>query len=129
MLDIRYIRANAEKVQESTRQKGYDVDISQLLKLDDDRRALGQRVDDLRERRNQNAAKMKGGKPEQSAIDEGKAIKVELADIEEKLSVLEASVLSIQKTVPNMACHCMLSIIMQKSLGARYFGANIRIWV
>ena len=71
MLDIRYIRAHAEKVQESTRHKGYDVDISQLLKIDDDRRVLQQRVDDLRERRNQNAAKMKGGKPEQTLIDEG----------------------------------------------------------
>ncbi len=103
MLDIRYIRANAEKVQESTRQKGYDVDISQLLKLDDDRRALGQRVDDLRERRNQNAAKMKGGRPEQSIIDEGKQIKIELAEQEGYLTSLEVEFIELLKTVPNVA--------------------------
>ena len=103
MLDIRFIRENADAVQQNARHKNYSVDIAQLLKLDDERRELSQNADELRERRNTNAASMKGGKPEQAAIDEGKAIKVELADIEEKLSVLEASVLSIQKTVPNMA--------------------------
>ena len=103
MLDIRFIRENADAVQQNARHKNYSVDIAQLLKLDDERRELSQKADELRERRNTNAASMKGGKPEQAAIDEGKAIKVELADIEEKLSVLEASVLSIQKTVPNMA--------------------------
>lgn len=102
MLDIRYIRANAEKVQESTRQKGYDVDISQLLKLDDDRRALGQRVDDLRERRNQNAAKMKGGKPEQSLIDEGKQIKIELAEQEGYLTSLDTEYKALLHSIPNV---------------------------
>lgn len=102
MLDIRYIRANAEKVQESTRQKGYDVDISQLLKLDDDRRALGQRVDELRERRNQNAAKMKGGKPEQSLIDEGKQIKIELAEQEGYLTSLDNEFKALLHSVPNI---------------------------
>ena len=102
MLDIRYIRAHAEKVQESARHKGYDVDISQLLKLDDDRRALQQRVDDLRERRNQNAAKMKGGKPEQVLIDEGKQIKVELAEQEGYLNTLEAEYKELLQSVPNI---------------------------
>lgn len=102
MLDIRYIRANAQKVQDSTRQKGYDVDISQLLKLDDERRALGQRVDDLRERRNQNAAKMKGGKPEQSLIDEGKQIKIELAEQERYLTDLDAEYKELLHSVPNV---------------------------
>ena len=103
MLDIRFIRENADAVQQNARHKNYSVDIAQLLKLDDERRELSRNADELRERRNTNAASMKGGKPEQAAIDEGKAIKVELADIEEKLGALEASVLSIQKTVPNMA--------------------------
>ena len=102
MLDIRYIRAHAEKVQESTRHKGYDVDISQLLKIDDDRRVLQQRVDDLRERRNQNAAKMKGGKPEQSLIDEGKQIKVELTEQEGYLNTLEAEYKELLQSVPNI---------------------------
>ena len=78
MLDIRFIRDNAEAVQNNATHKNYSVDIAKLLKLDDERRELLARVDEIRERRNANAAKMKGvqGKPDQSIIDEGKAIKI-----------------------------------------------------
>ena len=102
MLDIRYIRENADKVQASTRHKGYDVDIQKLLQLDDDRRGLQQRVDELRERRNANAAKMKGGKPEQSLIDEGKQIKIELAEQEGYLTKLESEYVELLHSVPNI---------------------------
>ena len=105
MLDIRFIRDNAEAVQNNATHKNYSVDIAKLLKLDDERRELLARVDEIRERRNANAAKMKGvqGKPDQSIIDEGKAIKIELAELEESLTMLETSVLALQKQVPNMA--------------------------
>ena len=102
MLDIRFIRAHADQVQSSTRQKGYDVDISQLLQLDDDRRALQQRVDELRGARNANAAKMKGGRPEQSLIDEGKQLKIELAEQEGYLANLEAEYRALLQSVPNV---------------------------
>jgi seryl-tRNA synthetase len=105
MLDIRFIRDNAEAVQENARHKNYSVDITQLLKLDDKRRELSSKADDLRERRNANAAKMKGiqGKPDQLIIDEGKAIKLELAELEETLNSLEEEALALQKLVPNMS--------------------------
>lgn len=105
MLDIRFIRENAEAVQENARRKNYDVDIAQLLKLDDERRELSAQADVLRERRNANAAKMKaaGGKPDQTAIEEGKAIKAELSTLEEKLGTVEQEALTLQKKVPNMA--------------------------
>jgi len=102
MLDIRFIRENAEKVQQAAKSKGYDVSISELLRLDDERRSLQQQVDELRGRRNANAAKMKGGKPEQSAIDEGKQIKLELAEREGYLNNVEADFTALHKKVPNM---------------------------
>ena len=103
MLDIRFIRETADAVQENAHRKNYTVDIARLLKLDDQRRELSARADELRERRNANAAMMKGGKPEQSRIDEGKAIKIELAELEDSLGLLEADALTIQKAIPNMA--------------------------
>lgn len=103
MLDIRFIRENVEAVQENARRKNYDVDIAKLVKLDDQRRELAARADELRERRNANAAKMKGGKPDRALIDEGKVIKIELAELEESLSLVEQDVLKLQKAVPNMA--------------------------
>jgi len=63
MLDIRFIRENAEEVQENAHRKGYDVNIEELLRLDSSRRQLQGRVEELRERRNSIASQMKGGKP------------------------------------------------------------------
>ena len=102
MLDIRYIQENADRVQEASRQKGYDVSIEDLLKLDSDRRELQSRVDDLRARRNENAAKMKGGQPDQSIIDEGKRIKVELSEQEGYLAATEKKYVDLLKQVPNI---------------------------
>lgn len=103
MLDIRFIRDNAETVQTNATNKGYKVSIADLLKLDDERRTLQQQVDELREKRNANAGKMKGGKPTQELIDEGKQIKIELTEREGYLSGVEAEYMDILKKVPNMA--------------------------
>lgn len=102
MLDIRFIRENAERVQESAKQKGYTVDIQKLLELDDSRRELQQQVDVLRTRRNEIAAQMKGGKPEQALVDEGKRLKIELAEREGYLKNAEDEFLQMLKQVPNM---------------------------
>lgn len=102
MLDIRFIRENSEKVQQASSDKGYEVSIAELLKLDDERRSLQQQVDELREKRNQNASTIKGGKPEQLTIDEGKRIKIELAERESYLQSAESSFIELLKKVPNM---------------------------
>lgn len=103
MLDIRFIRENAETVQLNAKRKGYDVDVAKLLELDEERKTLQQQADELRERRNANAAKMKGGKPEQAVIDEGKQIKIALAEREEYLKNTDAAFTELLKKIPNMA--------------------------
>lgn len=103
MLDIRFIRDNAEAVQINATHKGYSVSIADLLKLDDERRTLQQQVDELREKRNANAAKMKGGKPTPELIDEGKQIKIELAEREGYLTSVDTEFTDLLKKVPNMA--------------------------
>lgn len=103
MLDIRYVRDNADRVQESSKQKGYDIDVPKLLKLDEDRRGLQQQVDELRTKRNENAAKMTGGQPEQSVIDTGKQLKVELAEREGYLLSVDTEYSELLRSVPNIA--------------------------
>lgn len=103
MLDIRFIRENSQKVEQSARNKGYNIDIAGLLRLDEDRREVQRQVDELRERRNANAAKMKGERPPQELIDEGKQIKAELAELEGKLAAVEPEFLHLLKSVPNVA--------------------------
>lgn len=103
MLDIRFIRENPEKVQANAEQKGYrNLSVSSLLVLDESRRSLQQQVDVLREKRNANAAKMKGGKPAQELIDEGKQIKIELAEREEYLKKADEEFATQLNMFPNM---------------------------
>lgn len=102
MLDIRFIRDNPEKVQQSADDKGYQVSISDVVAADDRRKELQQQVDELREQRNQNAAKMKGGKPNDDLIDEGKRIKLELSKREEFLEAAQAEFNDLIHQVPNI---------------------------
>lgn len=103
MLDIRFIRDNADAVQQNARNRGYNVDIAKLLEVDASRRSLRQKSDDLREKRNQNAAKMKGGQPDQALIDEGKQIKTELTELESRLPGLDSEYDNLLASVPNMS--------------------------
>jgi seryl-tRNA synthetase len=103
MLDIRFIRANHDKVQQAATNKGYSVSIAELLKLDDERRSLQQQVEELRERRNTNAAKMKGGQPDEALINEGKQIKVELTERESYLTTADKTFNDMLWSVPNIA--------------------------
>ena len=121
MLDIRFIRENTELVQASAEKKGYDISIAELLRRDDTRRELQQQVDELREQRNQNAAKMKGGRPEQLLINQGKQIKLELAKRENYLRVAEEEFFSLLHQVPNV-------IFDDVPLGGEEDGVEIRQW-
>lgn len=103
MLDIRFIRENAGLVQQNAKNKGYDVSISRLLELDEQKRSSQKQIDELREARNNNAAKMKGGRPAPELIEEGKRIKSELAAIEEVGKTVDTEYITLLKQVPNMA--------------------------
>jgi len=102
MLDIRFIRENAEAVQANTRNKGYKIDVQELLKLDSQRKGLQVKVDELREQRNAIAAKSKGGKPTEEMIGEGKAIKESLVKIEADLQSLTEKYQTLMSNIPNM---------------------------
>lgn len=102
MLDIKFIRDNAEHVQEASNQKGYKVDIQKLIEMDESRRGLQQQVEALRTRRNEISSQMKGGKPDQVLIDEGKQLKVELTELEGSLNAVETEFTELLKQVPNM---------------------------
>ncbi len=102
MIDIQLVRDNPEFVKEKATQKGYEVDIDRLLQLDNDRKELLQTVESLRARRNEISESMKGGKPADELIEEGRLLKVELSEREGYLEATESEWLELLKSVPNM---------------------------
>lgn len=105
MLDIRFIRENAERVQKDALNKGYEnADVQAVISLDDERKALTAQIDELRTRRNQIAASMKnsGGKPSDEQIVEGKKIKEELAELEKTYRELDEKLSNVLKGIPNI---------------------------
>ena len=99
---MKFIRENLELVEKSAKEKGYKINVKEILDLDDKRKAELVEVEGLRKERNEIAAKMKGGKPEPELIEAGKKIKTELAEKEEKLVKVETELKSVLKTVPNI---------------------------
>lgn len=102
MLDIRFIRENAELVQKSADDKRYKVSVADVLKVDEEKRGLQQQVDDLRAQRNDIAAQMKGGKPDPKLITQGKEIKSKLAELEEQLKEVDARLTDGINSLPNI---------------------------
>ena len=121
MLDVKFIRENLELVEKSTKEKGYKIDVREILKLDDERKAILAEVEALRSRRNEIAAKMKGGKPEAALIAEGKQIKSTLAEKEAELDKIEEVCYNGLKRVPNV-------IFEDVPLGGEECSVEVKKW-
>ena len=102
MLDVKFIRENLELVEKSTKEKGYKINIKEALELDDKRRGVLTKVEELRRERNETAAKMKGGKPSKELIEKGKKIKEDLTVFEKELTEIEEKLNNVLKTIPNI---------------------------
>lgn len=104
MLDIKFIRENLVQVKKDTANKGYKTDVDAVLELDDQRKKLTYKIDELRARRNQISDLMKkdGGKPSEENIIEGKKIKTELAELESDFRDIEEKLNAGLNAIPNI---------------------------
>lgn len=121
MLTIKYIRDHAELVQRSADAKGYQVDVTETLHLDQESRELGRQIDDLRAQRNSVAAQMKNGKPAPELIEQGKELKAQLAELEERHKVLTAKLTAGIDRLPNI-------IFDDVPLGGEEDSVTVREW-
>lgn len=93
MIDIKLLRENPDKVREAIRNKGFDLDLDQIIELDSKKRELDIKVQSLREERNK-AAKAKD-------IDAGKRVKEELQRLEPELEKAEKEFGNLFNQIPN----------------------------
>jgi seryl-tRNA synthetase len=98
MLSLDYIRANKKKVIDTAKNKNRKVDIDEILKLDDLRRKLIQKIQVLREERNKTAHQ----KPDEKTIERGKKIKNELKNLEDQLTTCNSQLETLLSFVPNI---------------------------
>ena len=121
MLDIKFIRDNLELVEKSAKEKGYKINIKEVLELDEKRRAELSKVEELRRQKNEIAAKMKGGKPEKELIEKGKEVKNKLSSFEEDLDKVESELKSKLASIPNI-------IFDDVPLGGEECSVEIKTW-
>ena len=95
MLDIKFIRENAKKVEQNAKNKGYKVDIDKLLEVDKKRRELIEAVDKLRSKRKEIAQKRDE--------KQGQQLKKDLKLDENKLEKLNEEFYDLIRQVPNLA--------------------------
>ena len=99
MLSLDYIRANKSKVIEAAKNKNRQIDIEKILKLDDQRREIIQKIQLIREERNKLARQ---GKPHSAEASRGRQIKEELKKFEETLVNTLVKLDQLVSFVPNV---------------------------
>ncbi|MCR8844626.1 serine--tRNA ligase [Paenibacillus sp. SC116] len=88
MLDLQWLRMNANEVQQVAEQKGIEIDIAALLEMDVQRRELLQQVEVLRQQRNEQS-KYVGKLIQTGEHVQAEQVKQQVRAMNERLSMLE----------------------------------------
>jgi len=106
MLELKFIRENAELVKNALKNRQYDLDLDDMIAVDARRRQLLQQVEELRNLRNrvsQEIGKLKKeGKDASSKIEEMKKVSQQIKEIEQELSEVEQKVKEYLLSIPNI---------------------------
>ena len=100
MIDIQILREEPELVAKNSQQKGYKIDVDQIIGFDKERLELLNKVEDLRRKRNELTDSYKGQKPNDAQLEEGRKIKNELTDQEHKFDDIELQLNKLLSTIP-----------------------------
>lgn len=106
MLDLKFIKDNLEAVKANINNRFMSADADLVVRLFNERNSLLQETEVLRQKRNENAGKMKGklNTEERAAlIEEGKRLKEKIGELEKELQSLEELLYNEAKKIPNMA--------------------------
>ena len=106
MIDINLIRSNPDAVKASLKKKECDVDFSELLSWDAERRALISDVESLKARKNKVSADIprlkKEGKPVDAIFDEMRKIGEEISEDDKKIDDLQEKIFNFVACLPNL---------------------------
>jgi len=103
MLDIKYIRENAEDIKKAIKNKNIDLDLDKLLEIDEKRVKALQYIEELNGEKNKlnDLMKMSKDKGErEKLIEQGKAVKEKMAAVEPEYNELKKKYEELMIKVP-----------------------------
>lgn len=98
MLDIDYIRKNKQQVKQNIKNRGFELNLDRLLKLDETRRALIEDIQSMQEERNK---KSEGGKPTEEEIEELRQLSDDIDELQRSLKQVKQEYFKLLKQIPN----------------------------
>lgn len=104
MLDINFIRENADVVKMGAAKKHIEIDIDRLLQVDDDRKRIRQELDAKRAEQNRvgfNIINLQGEEKER-VLESMRTLKDSMAELEEKLAPVMEEWQRLMLSVPNI---------------------------
>jgi seryl-tRNA synthetase len=106
MLDLRFVRENADAVKATLSRRGMSLDLTEFLALDAKRRAAQQEIETLRRRRNEVSEEIgrlkKSGQPAEGKVVEMRAVGDTIAALENSTREVEEAQRNILLTIPNL---------------------------
>jgi len=99
MIDLKFLRENAENVAAGAASKNITINVEEILKQDSEARELSMQVQALREEKNNLNSELQG-KPTDEQLGRGKVIKDKLTEAETKLKTLEESLEILLSQIP-----------------------------
>jgi seryl-tRNA synthetase len=107
MLDLKWIRDNAETTRAGLKAKNSNAPLDELLKLDEKKRTLLQEADQLKEERNKAndevSACKKEGRDAAAVIERTKTASSRIKTLDQEISELELKIQPILLMIPNLA--------------------------
>jgi seryl-tRNA synthetase len=106
MLDLRFVRENAEAVKAGLLRRGMSLDLTEFLALDAQRRVVQQEIETLRRKRNEVSEEIgrlkKSGQPAEDKVAEMRAVGDTITALENSIRESEESQRNILLTIPNL---------------------------
>jgi seryl-tRNA synthetase len=104
MLDIHFIRENADIIKAGAAKKHIDVDIDRLIAVDDERKQIRQELDAKRSEQNRRSNEIQIAKDleREKLIEQMQHLKAGMAEAEEKLKNVMVEWQKLMLTVPNI---------------------------
>ena len=106
MLDLKFVREHPDQVLAAIGRRGIKLDLTAFLVLDTERRALQQRLEELRRRRNEVSEEIgrlkKAGQPAEDRVAEMRAVGDTITELESKSREQEEAQRNILLTTPNL---------------------------